>query len=245
MTLFKSKNDSLPGQQVSKLTINLLLALLIILCIIFLLFTIYNIIKDNLNIWYPEVQGIKSNWRTFFETYTFFDAKTSCTIFITLLSLILIRKHFIIGFEPRIIYESRDVTAPCTEKISGNVWQVHIRNVGMGSALVNSIKYRTGRSGGYKLSYIEIKEIFSEYRIDETDYFLPNISRGFVFLSKDDKVLFKIKKDKIPQNKTIDLEIIFKGFLGGKYVKQIFLFPNNSMPAKDASPAAAPATTPQ
>lgn len=219
----KTPPAATPGPQSSKVDANLLLLLIAFLCFIFFLLTLYAVAKDNVDVIYPDK---KDPGRIFLIKYTFFDAKTCCTIFITLLSLILVRSHFILGFKPRIIYESRDVNAVSTEPIPGEIWLVQIKNVGLGAAIVESCQFRTGRNHDeFNFTHQEIVTAYTSKDIQASNYFLPNISVGYVFQPKDDKTLFKIKKTEAIKAGVLDMELKFKGLLGGEYTKIIFLLP--------------------
>ena len=221
-----SNKDIKLGPQVSKFSVGFLMSILTFLCFAFLLLTIYSIIKDNLVFFDPTSFWVRH--KNLFN-YTLLDSKTSCTIFITLLSLIIIRKHFVLGFKPQIVYESNNSYFSYTEKMGGDLWVVQILNSGLGAAVVDYSVFalNTENSNTRFISYEEIIDYLSQNGLAaDTDYFLPYISKGFVFPAKDERIVFKIKSNKIIPKTRICLKIYFKDFVGHRYEKHIELLPS-------------------
>jgi hypothetical protein len=224
MLFGKRKEEIKLGPQVSKLGINILMITLVTLCSLFFLLTIYCIIKDNIEV-FDDHNYFKKHKDLF--KYSIFDAKTACTGFVTLISVILVRQHFILGFKPRINYKSREVRIPLSETVCGDIWEVQICNSGLGAAIVEKCDYLIkANNKATNKTYLEVIQFFDNNSVTATDFFLPFISKGFVFPAKDERVLFQIKKSKIINDSEIYIQFTLKDFLGAKYHKVVYLFAN-------------------
>lgn len=213
------------GPQKNIFAINyILFALLFLTAIVFFLI-IYAILQDN-----AELLLAKKNHHL--VQMKLLDLKTSFTIFISLLGLILLRHHFLEGFKPRIVYETKKCKTPTFDAydFEGEIWQVKIRNVGLGAATILDYEFRFHPSKitnkKYLTNYSEvIKEISKEGVNLESEYYLDEITAGYTLPSKEEIVLFEMETSSALKLKQLDLKIEFTGFLGGKYSKEIFLLP--------------------
>jgi len=227
MKLFKKNSAHVyPGVQRPIWRFNSLMFFLVGLTIIFFLLTIYSSIQENLILFSAD------HWVRRFVSYEILDTKTSCTIFISLLGLILIRHHFILGFKPRLIYESEKILDQTSKTES---WEVKIRNVGLGAAVIADYKFRLSMDNAndakdYTLDFQQVKNILEAKNIYlDKDFSLTNITKGYTLTSKEEKVIFKIVLPKAFIIKQLDIKLIFVGFIGGKYRKEVFLIPRKGI----------------
>ena len=64
----------------------------------------------------------------------------------------------------------------------------------------------------------------------DKDYFLTNITSGGAMSTKEEKVIFEMVLPPPHQLVQLDLRITFEGYIGGRYIKDIFLIPRAGIP---------------
>lgn len=226
MTFFNpNKIKNYPGAQKSIWRVNSIMTLLILLTLIFFCLTIHATLQNN-----PGLIGAR-DWLKEISALNLLDIKTSCSIFVSLLGLILVRHHFILGFKPRIIYETNK-SIDETTKIE--YWEVRVKNVGLGAAVIKKYVFRLNISSidnkEYDCDFQELIETLQSHNIFlEKDFMLGNLTKGYTLTSKKEKVIFKICLPKAFGIKQLDLKMIFIGFLGGKYKKEVYLIPRRGI----------------
>src|SRR4051812_41916730 len=96
----KIKEDPYPGAQKSVIDFSPIMIFLLSLSIIFLFLVFHSIIQEN------PIRFQRTEFLRDISKIKIVDTKTAFSILITLVGLILVRHHFILGFKPRLIYES-------------------------------------------------------------------------------------------------------------------------------------------
>ena len=220
----KIAHKNYPGSQKKLRSFNSLFFLLSLMAGIFLLLTIYSILRDNLydaRINYPRWLWLN-----------ILDTKTACTIFVSFISILLVRHHFIIGFKPKIVYECRKTKQPYNAELEvGKIlWQVKIKNVGLGTAVFTHYCFRVGiseiNSGQYDLDFSQVINTLKANNIFfEDDYYLSNITNGYAMPSKEERIVFEILLPIGYSLKQLDIKMKFEGYLGGLYEKEVFAIP--------------------
>jgi len=193
---------------------------------------IYSILQENIDL-------INKRYHTYFGM-RILDTKTCASLFITLIGLLLVRHHFLIGFMPILVYETRRTKKPTFDAIFENceVWQVKVKNVGLGAAKI--LKYE------FRLNQSEIEDTSHDKNFDETivalndinivydkDFCLEEITSGYTLPSKDEMIIFEINTAILSKLRQLDLQITFSGLLGNRFVKDVFLIPRIELGAEE------------
>ncbi len=211
-----------PGSQRKIYRADLTSITLYFLLIVFLTLSIYSILFEN-------VLLLPIPFQKYF-VLKLLDIKTAFPLLVSVISLILVRYHFLIGFQPRLNYESqiKNKGENILFKNSVDIWNVTLKNVGLGAAIVEKLKFRLNINDEYNLSLHEVlKKLESdEYKIN-TNIFINNITNGYTITPKDNILLFEIELNNIKELSVLDMQITFKGFLGARFVKEIFFIPRN------------------
>jgi hypothetical protein len=201
-----------------------LLVFLIILSFIFFAITIYSILKENSAV-------LNVNESRFFAL-KILDTATSSTLFVTLLGALVVRHQFVLGFRPRISYKSMNILKQVIYNKTEfcEAWQVKIRNVGVGAAIINGCEFEfetsSAKSASFPLGFNNVvKELAKINLINEDDYWLENITSGFTLAPNEDYTVFEIKTEHMKNIKRLNMILHFQGFLGGKYYKEIIFMP--------------------
>jgi hypothetical protein len=204
-----------PGPQKRKFRFELTLFTLYFLLLIFLIFSGYAFIQEN-----------QLSSKQIFK-YKLLDLKSAITILFTVAGLILVRKHFVLGLMPRIIYEARKHDKEKTWLLNSNesVWAVKIKNVGLGPAIMLSISFRLKVDGEYMGYQKFIEELRLKGLCLERDFYLSNITLGYTIPSKDEACIFEVVINKTIDLKCLDVKMEFKGLLGEKYSKVVYCIP--------------------
>jgi hypothetical protein len=196
--------------------------------ILFFLLTVYALLIDNQDL-------LHLPWLK--RPVKLLDAKTACTLFATFLGMLLIRNQFIIGSKPRLIYSSSKVKPGKHPEFDSNkiCRQVKLVNAGLGAASFSKYEFRMGLdSTGDTQPFVDFASIIQKLQaagfILDKDYFLTNITSGGAMSSKEEKVIFELVLPPAHQLVQLDLRITFEGYIGGRYVKDIFLIPRAGIP---------------
>jgi hypothetical protein len=218
-----------PGPQIKLRKFNAVFSFLLACTIIFFLLTIYAILKQNFNLLrLPELE----------HAIEILDTKTACTLFATFLGLLLVRHQFIVGLQPRFVYECAKVKSASNPEFDdkGIVWRVKIQNVGLGAAAFVSCKFRIGINSINSGQFFDYKMTIENLRKNgfslEKDFYLLNITFGSAMSAKDFKIIFEILIPAAQKIKQLDMRIVFTGYLGGKYQKDLYLIPRLGIPSK-------------
>ena len=204
-----------------------LFATLFFFAVIFFCLTIYNVVKDNIK--------EDSTYYKFFSL-TIIDTKTCCSTLLTLIGLLLVRHHFVLGFRPIIAYERLISKASSHPNFSNcNVWQVKIKNVGLGPAVFSQFQFRAQKQGlsssEYFMDFTETEHWLQQNGfVPEKDFSLWTISKGATLPSKDQLVIFELKLTNQTRLDQLDLLVTFKGVVGGAYQKELYLIPRLGIP---------------
>ena len=196
----------------------------------FFLLTVCAIIKQN----YSHLGSL--NLKSSLEIL---DSKTACSLFATFFGLLLVRHQFILGFKPRIVYECVKTTSAFHPELTGKgiLWQVKIKNVGLGVSVFSSYKFKIGiesiTEGEYQDFNTAIEDLKKNGFFPEEDFYLSNITSGGALPSKEDKIIFEILLPVGYKIKQIDLRMFFEGYLGGRYRKDVYLIPRLGIPNKE------------
>lgn len=161
------------------------------------------------------------------------DTKSAITIFVSTLGLTLIRNQFLLGFKPRIIYEGVKLKKGTIDFLHSteNVWSVKIKNVGLGAAVIETYKFRLNPNEGFDLTYHEVIEHLKGKNLyREKDFFLNNITQGYTISAKDNLVIFELVLFRSEVLSCLDVQMTFQGFLGARYIKEVFCIPRNGIP---------------
>jgi hypothetical protein len=110
------------------------------------------------------------------------------------------------------------------------VWQVSIRNAGLGAAIITSIQFKfankTEKENSKLLSNEElVKELEKHDLILDQDYWLEFISSGFTLAPEKDCCLFEIRIEHFSKIKHLEAIVFFQGFLGERYSRDIAFSP--------------------
>ena len=160
------------------------------------------------------------------------DFKTAITITLTIIGFILIRKNFVVGLKPRIIYETKKRKASniWMGKPDEDVWAVTIRNVGLGAAVIENFTFSLFKEKKYEFDYQKINEELKRLNLRlEVDYYLANITRGYTLSAKEETCIFEIPLNKSDKVKYLDIKLKFKGLLGDRYNKEIYCIPRKGI----------------
>ncbi|PPK98284.1 hypothetical protein [Parapedobacter indicus] len=220
------------GAQRKIWAVNFILLFLMALTCLMAILLIYSILQENIDL-------INKRYHTYFGM-RILDTKTCASLFITLIGLLLVRHHFLIGFMPILVYETRRTKKPTFDAIFENceVWQVKVKNVGLGAAKI--LKYE------FRLNQSEIEDTSHDKNFDETivalndinivydkDFCLEEITSGYTLPSKDEMIIFEINTAILSKLRQLDLQITFSGLLGNRFVKDVFLIPRIELGAEE------------
>lgn len=218
-----------PGPQTQIHRFNAVFSFLLLFTIIFFLLTIYAIFKQNFEYFsLPELEN----------SIEILDTKTACSLFATFLGLLLVRNQFIVGSKPKIVYECVKTKSSSNPELEnkGILWQVRMHNVGLGAAAFLSYKFRVGidciNDGEYVDYATTIEELKKNGLLLEEDFYLLNITFGGAMSAKDQQIIFEILLSVGYKIKQIDARVIFEGYLGGRYQKDMYLIPRLGIPNK-------------
>jgi hypothetical protein len=104
-------------------------------------------------------------------------------------------------------------------------------NVGLGPAEIESYKFRLDPVGKYNLTFHGLIEKLAELGLKlDSDYFLNNITKGYTVAQKEPLIIFEASLYKLDTLRCFDIEIRFKGYLGNKYIKEIYCIPRKGIP---------------
>jgi hypothetical protein len=223
-----STHNFYPGPQTRLPKFNWLFFFLSLLTFLFFLLTVYAVVKSN--------PGLGSTQSKEFFSLELLDTKTACTIFVSLVGLLLLRHQFVIGYRPKLIYEGSKKDAANHPELPENnlVWQVKIKNVGLGTAIFSDFKFRLSlnqtEDKSYDLGFFDTVEKLEEegFRFEE-DYYLANITNGYAMTTKEEKIVFEVILPKGHGIKQLDLKMTFEGYLGGKYRKEVYIIPRRGI----------------
>lgn len=224
----KLPSNSHPGPQVKIFNFSWIIFILLCFTVLFLLLSVYCLVKDNLD---------TNNRYYHYFTLNIFDSKTCCAAFMSLVGLLIVRYHFVIGYRPILVYESAKTKSAAHPNFANQiVWQVKIKNVGPGPAVFSNLKFRIHEGSpafeNYKLSFDDVdRELEKRGFVSERDFFLTIISKGAAFPNKEQLTIFELR---LPANNpfpSIDMQIKFKGLVGGTYQKEIYLLPRKGIGA--------------
>ena len=231
----KKIDKDYPGPQKALPSFNRLFFCLFLLTAFSFGLTIYAVLKSN-------SYFLTSPFQKYFS-FEILDTKTASTIFVTFISLLLVRHQFVIGFKPKIIYECKKTKTSVNPELDhgGILWQVKIRNVGLGTAIFSSYVFRVGllqvSESDYNKEFTEIiEELKTQGLYYEEDYYLSNITNGYAMPSKDERILFEVRLPNGYAIKQIDVKMVFSGYLGGKYHKEVYLIPRRGIFKKEPRP---------
>lgn len=218
-----SQNDSPRPQHALRSYDGLFIVLIVLTGILFSLL-LFSILQQNLAFFDLEHVRLLS--------FKILDTNTAASLFVTLIGAILVRHQFALGIRPAVNYTSANVTKnyPVTSNTPCELWQVVLHNAGSGTAILNSIRFRIGIDGidrgEYSKSHKEVVEALAEIGlVRDQDYSLANVSAGSTLAPRESRTLFEIKASKLQLIKQLDASIQFKGVLGDKYGRELFLIP--------------------
>jgi hypothetical protein len=205
-----------------------LLSFLIVLTVTFFALTLYAIIQEN-----SVLLNIRA---TRFLSLKILDTTSASSLFVTLLGALLLRHQFVLGFRPRIVYKSMTTVKQNTRNVNEfcECWQVRLRNVGVGAAIINRCEFEfemsSAKSNSSLLAFNDVvKEIAKCDLVNERDYWLENITSGFALSPNEDYNVFEIRTEHMKKLKTLNMILHFQGFLGGKYRRLIRFMPREYM----------------
>ncbi len=216
-----SKSQIYPGPQRSAGHLSGVLVTLNCFTYLSLACLIFAILQEN-------ITNKDSRFYFSFLEYKILDIKTAATIFTTFIGLKLVRQHFLLGFAPRIIYESVKVTSKDATGAEKAHWVVRIRNVGLGAAVIKDYGFVFHLKGeatkeeelGYKALIAKMTTSFKG-----KDFEVANITYGYTLPAKEQIVAFEIDNSELNKIEKLDIVISFSGFLGANYFKTIYCIP--------------------
>jgi hypothetical protein len=216
------------GAQRKIWVVNFILFFLVTLTVIMAGLLVYGVLQENKDL-------INKKYHYYFAV-KILDTKTCASLFITLIGLILVRHHFLIGFMPILVYETRRTKKPSYDAIFQDceVWQVKIRNVGLGAAKILKYEFRVGQTSisedDHDQDYDEVTKLLHSINIvHDRDYCMEEITSGYTLPSKDEILIFEMNTAMLSKIKQLDLQITFSGLLGGRFIKDVFLIPRNDL----------------
>lgn len=217
-----------PGPQKKRYAINGLTILLYFFTLLFLCLTCYAVIQKN-----KEFLGCQDI--ALFKI-KILDPGAAFTIFATFIGIIIARNNISHGLKPYIVYECKRGN----ESLSGlpgysKYLTVQIKNVGMGVALIESVRYKitfkdsTANNHPYESYENVIDKLKAKGFSKQKDFYLLEISKGFALSAKDEKIIFEIPIIKADSISSLDIKIIFKGFLNDSYQKEVYCIPRKGI----------------
>jgi hypothetical protein len=154
------------------------------------------------------------------------------TIFIGLLTLIVVREQATASTRPLMTYSSMQGGANSSGLPSDDTgfWNVEIENVGAGAAIIRSVAYRLSRADSYSLDYSATVQQLKLLGLQiGRDYALYTFSAGGVIGPGAKTSVFEIGLKNISAIKDVDVQLEFETTLGDRYRKEVYCIPRVGM----------------
>ena len=188
--------------------------------------TAFAVVQDNF-------RSVDWSNQTFWQL-KLLDTKSSITILVSLLGLLVVTKKFVKSFSPYIVYESSFSPESKFGLVSQKVrfWSVTLRNAGLGTAVITNVSYKIAFTDGKICSANNstVIDYFKENQLTyEKDFSVMRLSRGYAIASKEHVCIFEIPTENSSRVSLFDIKYEYKGFLGDRYTKEIHCIPHGGV----------------
>lgn len=161
-------------------------------------------------------------------------------LLVALLGLLVARQQVELSVTPRLMYSCY----PTAQSQFGLqvqqgrvIWTCKVKNVGSGMAIVRRCAYRvtesvskSKRKQPFNLSYLDVVKLLRKKGLEPgRDYVLMQYSIGAVIGGGEEQTLLEVNRDALDALKVVDVELVFDGFLGERFEKQIFMVPRDGI----------------
>jgi hypothetical protein len=166
------------------------------------------------------------------------DVNNAITALVALLGLVSIRQQLLIGIRPILSYTGKvlrpDEWSLISPKPEDFAWRVTLRNVGMGPAIIRSVRYSVSTSDGVTNSLESHDDLIA--RLDTAgltrrlEYEVQHVSAGAAIGSTESIVLFEGLQSVSRTIRSLDVCISFSGMLGEAFEKDVYCVPRRGFP---------------
>ncbi len=228
MSLWTSSEDRVgdfPGPQRRRRRARALPSLLYSLIVVAILLTVFAIVKANL---YSEEWSYQRLWKL-----ELLDTKSSITILVSLLGLLVVTNKFVRSFSPYIAYDSC-FSAESSFGLSSaenKFWSVTVKNAGLGTAVIDRTFFEFSFGGNdreqHSADYSTVIGHFGQNGlVYEEDFSLMRVSKGYAISAKETACIFEIPAEHLSRIFRLDIRYEYRSFLGERYYKDIYCVPH-------------------